>query len=59
MTSVPSSATSFVKEKDEAFSLQIEAGTRLYGLRREGTNLSAARASLRKKTRRRFIQESL
>ena len=36
----------------------IEAGTRLYGLRRELTTIGAARASLRKETLRRLIHES-
>jgi hypothetical protein len=36
----------------------IEGGTRLYGLRRELTKIGAARASLRKETLRRLIQES-
>jgi hypothetical protein len=36
----------------------IEAGTQLYGLRKVLTNLSAARASLRKETLRRLIQNS-
>jgi hypothetical protein len=36
----------------------IEAGTQLYGLRRQLTNISAARASLRTETLRRLIQES-
>jgi hypothetical protein len=35
----------------------IEAGTQLYGLRRELTNIAAARAALRKETLRRFIQD--
>jgi hypothetical protein len=36
----------------------IEAGTQLYGLRREFTTINAARASLRKETLRRLIHES-
>jgi hypothetical protein len=36
----------------------IEVGTQLYGLRRELTKISAARASLRKETLRRLIHES-
>lgn len=36
----------------------IEAGTQLHGLRHELTRISAARASLRKETLRRLIQES-
>jgi hypothetical protein len=36
----------------------IEAGTQLYGLRRELTQIGAARASLRRETLRRLIQES-
>ena len=36
----------------------IEAGTQLYGLKRELTKISAARASLRKETLRRLIHES-
>ncbi|HWG42865.1 MAG TPA: hypothetical protein VN688_08780 [Gemmataceae bacterium] len=36
----------------------IEAGTQLYGLRRELSTISAARASLRKETLRRLIHES-
>ncbi len=36
----------------------IEAGTQLYGLRRELTKISAARASLRQETLRRLIHES-
>jgi hypothetical protein len=35
----------------------MEAGTRLYGLRRELTKISAARASLRKETLRRLIHD--
>lgn len=36
----------------------IEAGTQLYGLRRELTKISAARASLRRETLRRLMHES-
>jgi hypothetical protein len=36
---------------------RIEAGTRLYGLRRELTKISAARASLRRETLRRLIHD--